>query len=176
HHSLRARPLPPLLNGPFDKFPFTQTLDRHALGRGRRKAQRHLFVENERESRPDMLAQRLAHCAVPPQPAVRRVHKADRDDRRGFSFARCQWELKAKQIFTQAHVFLDAKIPAIPSPQDRKSTRLNSSHRTISYAVFCLKKKKKEQNTTTQKRRLITQNIVRAPCKRRDCSRVQRLS
>src|SRR5207248_3596029 len=28
--------------------------------------------------------------------------------------------------------------------EDRKSTRLNSSHRTISYAVFCLKKKKKE--------------------------------
>src|SRR5207248_9117839 len=28
-------------------------------------------------------------------------------------------------------------------PEDRKSTRLNSSHRTISYAVFCLKKKKK---------------------------------
>src|SRR5207248_10528556 len=27
---------------------------------------------------------------------------------------------------------------------DRKSTRLNSSHRTISYAVFCLKKKKKK--------------------------------
>src|SRR5437867_7143100 len=27
---------------------------------------------------------------------------------------------------------------------DRKSTRLNSSHRTISYAVFCLKKKNKE--------------------------------
>src|SRR5207248_11364586 len=27
--------------------------------------------------------------------------------------------------------------------EDRKSTRLNSSHRTISYAVFCLKKKKK---------------------------------
>src|SRR5438094_3119107 len=29
---------------------------------------------------------------------------------------------------------------------DRKSTRLNSSHRTISYAVFCLKKKKKKNN------------------------------
>src|SRR5207248_10766462 len=29
-----------------------------------------------------------------------------------------------------------------PCPGDRKSTRLNSSHRTISYAVFCLKKKK----------------------------------
>src|SRR5437762_9073273 len=29
---------------------------------------------------------------------------------------------------------------------DRKSTRLNSSHRCISYAVFCLKKKKKQRN------------------------------
>src|SRR5690348_17745191 len=31
--------------------------------------------------------------------------------------------------------------------QDRKSTRLNSSHPSISYAVFCLKKKKKKNNT-----------------------------
>src|SRR3712207_7406535 len=29
-------------------------------------------------------------------------------------------------------------------PEDRKSTRLNSSHANISYAVFCLKKKKKQ--------------------------------
>src|SRR3712207_6956913 len=34
-----------------------------------------------------------------------------------------------------------------PSPRDRKSTRLNSSHANISYAVFCLKKKK---NTSIQ--------------------------
>src|SRR5207248_9593277 len=35
-------------------------------------------------------------------------------------------------------------IDVEPEPEpDRKSTRLNSSHRTISYAVFCLKKKKK---------------------------------
>src|SRR5437762_7731530 len=33
------------------------------------------------------------------------------------------------------------------SLRDRKSTRLNSSHRCISYAVFCLKKKKKNHNT-----------------------------
>src|SRR5436190_20988156 len=36
--------------------------------------------------------------------------------------------------------------------EDRKSTRLNSSHTVISYAVFCLKKKKKKKtkdNTTT---------------------------
>src|SRR5947209_14561059 len=33
---------------------------------------------------------------------------------------------------------------SLPSRQDRKSTRLNSSHANISYAVFCLKKKKKK--------------------------------
>src|SRR2546427_8402779 len=32
---------------------------------------------------------------------------------------------------------------------DRKSTRLNSSHSQISYAVFCLKKKKKHRSTTS---------------------------
>src|SRR5207248_11646470 len=36
------------------------------------------------------------------------------------------------------------------SDKDRKSTRLNSSHRTISYAVFCLKKKKKKKKNNTQ--------------------------
>src|SRR5438105_8989068 len=35
--------------------------------------------------------------------------------------------------------------------QDRKSTRLNSSHEWISYAVFCLKKKKTNKTTKTHK-------------------------
>src|SRR5690349_22380597 len=34
------------------------------------------------------------------------------------------------------------------NPEDRKSTRLNSSHVEISYAVFCLKKKKTINNTS----------------------------
>src|SRR5437867_8807092 len=38
--------------------------------------------------------------------------------------------------FSEALYFAARDLP------DRKSTRLNSSHRTISYAVFCLKKKK----------------------------------
>src|SRR5437879_6852182 len=38
---------------------------------------------------------------------------------------------------------------------DRKSTRLNSSHRCISYAVFCLKKKKKKK----KKRRFTELNV-----------------
>src|SRR5690625_6988566 len=35
----------------------------------------------------------------------------------------------------------------MPAAQDRKSTRLNSSHVAISYAVFCLKKKTKQETT-----------------------------
>src|SRR5438552_14850778 len=34
--------------------------------------------------------------------------------------------------------------------RDRKSTRLNSSHQIISYAVFCLKKKKKQYDSLTK--------------------------
>src|SRR3712207_7856379 len=45
----------------------------------------------------------------------------------------------------RAHVKLDAfrsgRDPWIVAVKDRKSTRLNSSHANISYAVFCLKKK-----------------------------------
>src|SRR5262245_64270920 len=36
-----------------------------------------------------------------------------------------------------------------PTAEDRKSTRLNSSHLGISYAVFCLKKKTKKHNHNT---------------------------
>src|SRR5947209_17238944 len=37
---------------------------------------------------------------------------------------------------------IDRLLPSSPIEKDRKSTRLNSSHANISYAVFCLKKKK----------------------------------
>src|SRR3712207_7312309 len=63
--------------------------------------------------------------------------------------------LKAPTEITQAPTSLDAGSPpsaasGTPSPKptsdtpDRKSTRLNSSHANISYAVFCLKKNKKD--------------------------------
>src|SRR5256885_5298011 len=42
------------------------------------------------------------------------------------------------------------RAPGTPRGPDRKSTRLNSSHLVISYAVFCLKKKK-TNNTLTGK-------------------------
>src|SRR3712207_8049515 len=46
-----------------------------------------------------------------------------------------------------AELPVPASPPRLPCAEDRKSTRLNSSHANISYAVFCLKKKKTINNT-----------------------------
>src|SRR5690349_22026605 len=45
--------------------------------------------------------------------------------------------------------FADAGVRAHDHDLDRKSTRLNSSHVEISYAVFCLKKKKQPKHANT---------------------------
>src|SRR5256885_12201610 len=47
-----------------------------------------------------------------------------------------------------AHSFGQRRHDQQRERKDRKSTRLNSSHLVISYAVFCLKKKKKTDHTT----------------------------
>src|SRR5207245_7419306 len=46
-------------------------------------------------------------------------------------------------------IFLVCLSPALIFSLDRKSTRLNSSHGSISYAVFCLKKKKQENRAAS---------------------------
>src|SRR2546430_4980894 len=48
--------------------------------------------------------------------------------------------------------------PSPPSTADRKSTRLNSSHSQISYAVFCLKKKKNKKKI--QQKQIIKNSII----------------
>src|SRR5438876_1303808 len=50
--------------------------------------------------------------------------------------------------------------PVVISETDRKSTRLNSSHPSISYAVFCLKKKKKRKIQTTNPRKKTTSSAM----------------
>src|SRR3712207_8785362 len=72
----------------------------------------------KREQRRLRVAQRLARAAG--EPADGDVHER-RDPER----------LKEREVDEQAHA----------EAGDRKSTRLNSSHANISYAVFCLKKK-----------------------------------
>src|SRR5438309_7190510 len=58
---------------------------------------------------------------------------------------------RMKRAAIQAPAELSTMLPtrekAIQGVEDRKSTRLNSSHSSISYAVFCLKKKKKKYYT-----------------------------
>src|SRR4051794_41595352 len=46
------------------------------------------------------------------------------------------------RLHRRHHPLRRHRPPRRPPPSDRKSTRLNSSHPSISYAVFCLKKKK----------------------------------
>src|SRR5215204_3908973 len=50
-------------------------------------------------------------------------------------------------------VLVDADM-TLANVVDRKSTRLNSSHTVISYAVFCLKKKKKHLSSSTKQQKL----------------------
>src|SRR5690349_25119560 len=60
-------------------------------------------------------------------------------------------EAVAKKIYYGSVYFRRESEPYMTLSLDRKSTRLNSSHVEISYAVFCLKKKKKEINNLNMK-------------------------
>src|SRR5215813_15141839 len=51
-----------------------------------------------------------------------------------------------------------SRLPSLQLGRDRKSTRLNSSHVRISYAVFCLKKKKKKKKKNNIKKKKKKQN------------------
>src|SRR5438105_11943460 len=82
-----------------------------------------------------------------------RVHGADRRDtddvRHAIVARRHADELRrggARVDLPEPRVRHGAALGAPADLRDRKSTRLNSSHEWISYAVFCLKKKNKERN------------------------------
>src|SRR5256885_1490127 len=82
-----------------------------------------------------------AYIAYPerpqPAPAVIVIHEIF-----GMSdFIRQTTEQLAKDGFVAIAPDLLSRRGGTPASQDRKSTRLNSSHLVISYAVFCLKKK-----------------------------------
>src|SRR3712207_7752619 len=58
----------------------------------------------------------------------------------------CRYENKGTRRWKATKSTASASGAWCSRAVDRKSTRLNSSHANISYAVFCLKKKKKKQN------------------------------
>src|SRR3989442_8788816 len=65
---------------------------------------------------------------------------------------RCESRAARRPVDRLGHT--DQRVGAQRATQDRKSTRLNSSHVRISYAVFCLKKKKKTNRKKEMKGRL----------------------
>src|SRR5256885_2814966 len=79
----------------------------------------------------------------------------------------------------ERHARSFANRNALPYVEDRKSTRLNSSHLVISYAVFCLKKKKKTQRLEVQCRWLLGRPSALATtafCNGADTRRADRLA
>src|SRR5689334_24078990 len=78
-----------------------------------------------------------------------RVHRADRHDR---------LHVRPRRVGDPA----EGPARTAGHQRDRKSTRLNSSHSSISYAVFCLKKKKKNTLVTraNETSRIITNQCL----------------
>src|SRR5690625_6044830 len=79
------------------------------------------------------------------------IDMSDKEKFAGFDFSHNLCEQEARERWGDKTVDeSDAKIKenkeAFQEELDRKSTRLNSSHVAISYAVFCLKKKIKRNN------------------------------
>src|SRR5262245_49357880 len=104
------------------------------------------------------LAAHLPRTAPPEDESERRVfQRAWQRELAAGGWVGIQWprkhggrgaSLKEQIIFTEemARARAPEILDAVAVNIDRKSTRLNSSHLGISYAVFCLKKKKKNEN------------------------------
>src|SRR2546427_7633884 len=75
--------------------------------------------------------------------AIRRHGRAGGGGHRGAAPHRC-----GDAAGTAARARRAPGAAGLEAARDRKSTRLNSSHSQISYAVFCLKKKKKKNTET----------------------------
>src|SRR5256885_11133007 len=103
------------------------------------------------------LSEAFAQLGLPPDSDGRAVRRAYAQLLKGLdqvSQPQAFMELRAAYELAMAHVRANANVQELGTqaqlnePQadafvrDRKSTRLNSSHLVISYAVFCLKKKK----------------------------------
>src|SRR5690242_8743457 len=74
--------------------------------------------------------------------------------RQGYITPLGEWKILEKRPFYRSKKYDNAPMPWMErideygtAFQDRKSTRLNSSHMSISYAVFCLKKKTRERKS-----------------------------
>src|SRR5438105_11429375 len=119
-----------------------------ALGGLYRRRRRVFFFQAEDGIR-DPLVTGVQTCALPISTPTARPRRASCRSRCGTSAAdssrasaRVRWSPGSPSIPGRS-----TRTSTEPTIGDRKSTRLNSSHEWISYAVFCLKKKKKQKKT-----------------------------
>src|SRR5690606_16570842 len=98
---------------------------KHVVG-AHRRARRH------RVCRYTHLLQRGTQVGGKRTDVLARAHQQDFDL---IGFSKDLFEVRHRECVRMA------RLPAVDARRDRKSTRLNSSHVKISYAVFCLKKK-----------------------------------
>src|SRR5437667_1539819 len=86
---------------------------------------------------------------VTPEPMA--ILAGARNPRTARAFIEFLLSERGQKVFMERGLFPITPKYKVQGKADRKSTRLNSSHITISYAVFCLKKKKKTQDNTQHK-------------------------
>src|SRR5205814_8017878 len=87
-------------------------------------------------------------------PATTEIYTLSLHDALPICHARLRYFVAGGAGFMLAAAFVRMLPESTHVPQDRKSTRLNSSHLGISYAVFCLKKKKKKKKKNNQNTKL----------------------
>src|SRR5690349_23397632 len=94
----------------------------------------------------DLYVTGVQTCALPICPRLHRTGSCEVDGH----LAR----FRRRHVVSRPHAFAETAQRFLA--RDRKSTRLNSSHVEISYAVFCLKKKKKKKKNKIQNKKRIT--------------------
>src|SRR3712207_2557335 len=79
-------------------------------------------------------------------PKMRRFIFAERNGIHIIDLQKTLRQIELAQKLARDVIMRGENVLFVCTKQDRKSTRLNSSHANISYAVFCLKKKKKKNS------------------------------
>src|SRR3712207_8151550 len=79
-------------------------------------------------------------------PKMRRFIFAERSGIHIIDLQKTLRQIELAQKLARDVIMRGENVLFVCTKQDRKSTRLNSSHANISYAVFCLKKKKKKNS------------------------------
>src|SRR5689334_23414812 len=103
------------------------------------------------------MATKISMEALSPTMEEGRVVKWNKNEgdavKSGESLAEVETDKAIMELVARGDGVLRKRLVNEGESRDRKSTRLNSSHSSISYAVFCLKKKKKKNRKTQRQKK-----------------------